>query len=383
MRMPGEVNAGGVESELLRYATRLRNKLQLFSEISPRHADLLFTFPAACVALVTGRGSPLAHAEAIELVGKGAPLAEVAAVLQLPLWLRRLPPEAFDRALPDRIGQQDDAHFGCRVINTLPTSQKNHHCWLRWVLAARRACGDEFAIWIAGQPIFTAKRQPPPNALLPLAMFAWFSRHPELPAARLMSSRWTAKMSIDRAACLTRRWLHRVLQDLCLALPGNRSVWAKSRQVGGFEFVPLLTTDQLVQEGTAMNNCLATYTIYVIHGVCRLYSIRRNGTSLATMDVRNMQGTLMPAIHQLLARGNSQAPPEVHEAARTWLSLQIRDCGGGQVFNWGTPTDAAFQRHVWRPYASAIRAEFGDEVPRPSVVSLLQAIGALCALERP
>jgi hypothetical protein len=131
-----------------------------------------------------------------------------------------------------------------------------------------------------------------------------------------------------------------------------------------------------------MHNCLATYTIYVIHGVCRLYSIRRNGTSLATMDVRNMQGTQMPGIHQLLARGNSQAAPEVHEAARAWLELQIRDSGGGQVFSWGTPTDAAFQRHVWTPYASAIRAEFGDELPRPGVVSLLQATGALCVLER-
>ena len=382
IRVPGKPTAEEIEIEVRRYAAKFRRKLRRLSEISPRHADLLFTFPAACVALVTERGSPPALAEALELVRDGAPLAYVACALHLPIWLRRLPPEAFDGALPDRIGQEDDAQFGCRVINALPKGRKNPNGWLQWVLEARRACGDEFAIWIAGQPIFHARRQPPLSALLPLAMFAWFSRRPELEAGQLMNARWTAKMSIERAAGLTRRWLHRVLQDLCLELPGSPSVWARTRQVAGFEFVPLLTSDQLAQEAVAMNNCLATYTIYVIHGVCRLYSIRRNGTSLATMDVRNMQGTLVPAIHQLLARGNSQAPPDVHEAARAWLSLQRRDSGDMEVFNWGTPSDTAFQRHVWQPYASAIKAETGEEAPRPGVVSLLHSIGALCILER-
>jgi hypothetical protein len=189
-------------------------------------------------------------------------------------------------------------------------------------------------------------------------------------------------MSMDRAAYLTRRWLHAVLQDLCLALPASRSVWAQERRVDGFDFVPLLTSAQLAEEGARMHNCLATYSIYVVHGICRLYSVRSNGTSVASLDVRSLHGTGVPGIAQLLARGNSKAPAEVHEAARAWLKLQLRDALDAESFNWGTPSDAAFRKHVWQPYASALGTVANVDLKRPAVTSLLQDIGALCTLEK-
>lgn len=375
-------NADEIEEQVKRYAAKYRRALRRGAEASPAFADLMFSFPAACVALVTRRGSSRAHAMAMELVGAGARLADVAAALELPIWLRRLPPEAFDGALPARIGVTDDAEFGRRVIGLLPTGRNNLNGWLSWVLAARSAGGDAFALWVAQQQIFCGRWQPPPNALVPLAMFAWFSRQPELEAAKLMTSRWTPKMSISRAAYLTRRWLHRVLQDLCLALPASRSVWAQARQVHGLDFVPLLTFEQLVEEGGRMHNCLATYSIYVVHGICRLYSVRCNGASVATMDVRNVEGTTKPGIAQLLAPGNNKASPEIHEAARAWLMLQLGDARGAEAFNWGMPSDAAFLKHVWLPYASARKATAGGALRPPSVVSLLHDISTLCRLEK-
>ncbi len=376
-------SADAIEVQVRRYAVRFRRPLRRLAEASPRFADLLFSFPAACVAVVTARLSLDVAADAAKLVLAGAPLSDVAARLRLPIWLRRLPPEVFERSLPARIcSGPSDAEFVCRIINLVP-GRKDTNGWLHWVLTARAICGDEFAVWIAGQPIFGGKRPPPPNALLPLAMFAWFSRHPQLAAARLLSARWTAKMGIERAACLTRRWLYRVLHDLCLELPASRSVWAQPRQVHGFDFVPLLTSDALADEGVRMQNCLATYTVNVIHGVCRLYSVRCNGASVATMDVRNVHGSAIPAIAQLLARGNTKAPSEVHEAARAWLALQFRDACATEEFNWGTPSDAAFRKHVWQPYASALEPSGLHGLPPPTVISLLQDIGTLCALEKP
>jgi hypothetical protein len=375
-------SADEIEEQVKRYAGKYRRALRRVSEASPAFADLLFSFPAACVALLTRRGAPRTHAVAMQLVCTGARLADVAAALELPIWLRRLPPEAFDRALPARLAMASDAEFGRRVIGLLPAGRSNLNCWLYWVLAARAAGGDEFALWVAQQPIFCGIWQPPPNALVPLAVFAWFSRHPELEAAKLMTSRWTPKMSISRAAYLTRRWLHRVLQDLCLALPASRSVWAQARQVHGLDFVPLLTFEQLVEEGGRMHNCLATYSIFVVHGICRLYSVRCNGASVATMDVRNVEGTATPGIAQLLAPSNNKAPPQIHEAARAWLALQLRDTGGAGAFNWGMPSDAAFLKHVWLPYASARKAAAGEEPRRPSVISLLHDISTLCRLEK-
>jgi hypothetical protein len=371
-----------IEERLQRYAARYRGVLRRRCEASPRFTDLLFSFPAACIALITARSSLRRRAAAAGLVALGAPLADIAAALQLPIWLRRLPPEAFDRGLPARIGAAGDAEFGCRVISLLPDGQNDLNSWLHWVLAARAAGDDAFALWVARQPIFCGRWQPPPNALLLLAMFAWFSRHPELEAAKLMTSRWTPKMSLNRAAYLTRRWLHRALQDLCLALPAGRSAWAQTRQVGGFEFVPLLTFEELVQEGERMHNCLATYSIFVVHGICRLYSVRADGASVASMDVRNIEGTSTPGIAQLLGPGNSKASPEVHEAARAWLTLQLHEGGGAESFDWGLPSEAAFLKHVWLPYAAARKASTGEALRPPGVVSLLHDIGTLCRLEK-
>jgi hypothetical protein len=371
-----------IVDQVRRYAARFRRPLLGLCQASPRVADLLFSFPAAAVALATRRVSPEACAAAKGLAAQGAPLADIAEALRLPMWLRKLPPEAFDRALPKRIGEERDAEFGRRVVNMLPTDRKNPACWLNWLLAARVAGGDAFALWVAAQPIFRARRPPPLNALLPLAMFAWFSHHPELEAARFMGSRWTARMSMDRAAYLTRRWLHAVLQDLCLALPASRSVWAQERRVDGFDFVPLLTSAQLAEEGARMQNCLATYSIYVVHGICRLYSVRSNGTSVASLDVRSLPGIGVPDIAQLLARGNSKAPAQVHEAARAWLKLQLHEASDVEAFNWGTPSDAAFRKHVWQPYASAVKTVAGADLKPPTVTSLLGDMGALCTLEK-
>jgi hypothetical protein len=381
-RGAGGRSAQEIEVQVRRYAVRFRRPLRRLAEASPRFADLLFSFPAACAGVVTARISLDAAADAGRLVLTGAPLAEVAAALRLPLWLRRLPPEVFDRALPARIcARASDAEFAWHIVNLVP-ERKDTNGWLHWVLTARAICGDEFAVWIAGQSIFGSRRPPPPNALLPLAIFVWFSHHPELAAARLLGARWAAKMGIDRAAYLTRRWLYRVLHDLCLALPASRRVWAQPRQVQGFEFVPLLTSDALADEGVRMRNCLATYTVNVIHGVCRLYSVRCGGASIATMDVRNVPGSGLPAIAQLLAPGNTRAPSEVHEAARAWLTLQFRDACMTAEFNWGTPSDTAFQEHVWQPYASALESSGLRGLPPPTVISLLQDIGSLCALEK-
>ena len=93
-------------------------------------------------------------------------------------------------------------------------------------------------------------------------------------------------------------------------------------------------------------------------------------------------GPTVPAIAQLLAPGNTKASTEVHEAARAWLRLQFRDACTREEFNWGTPSDAPFRKHVWQPYASALEPFGLQGLPSPTVISLLQDIGSLCALEK-
>jgi hypothetical protein len=377
-------DADTIELQIRRYAGKFRRRLRRFGKTCAPYADLLFTFPAACVAVVTGHGSPWSQEEALQLVRSGAALGDVAGALGLPAWLRRLPPEAFDRPLPTSIGvRASDAEFARRIVNTLPRERQRLTSWLQWVLAARDACDDDFAVWVAANRIFDSRRCLPIDCLLPLAIFAWFSRHPELDAAKLMSGLWTPQTGAGRAANLTRRWLLAVLQDLCLEDTATPRDWTQRCHVYGFEFVPLLTSASLAEEGAAMRNCLATYSANVVWGMCRLYSLRRSGLRVANLEIRPVSGTGLPEIAKLLGPGNTHVTHEVYEAAHAWLKLQSQGASEAGSFRCATPTDAAFQKHVWQPYSSAVGGSVCNRLCPPSVAALLEAIAALRILERP
>jgi hypothetical protein len=379
---PG-ASADAIEVQIRRYAGKFRRRLRRFGTLSPRYADLLFTFPAASVAFVTEHGSPWTQEHALQLVRSGATLGDVAAALDLPAWLRWLPPEAFDRLLPPSLAARaTDAEFARRIINTLPAEPKQTAGWLPWVLAARDACDDAFAIWVASSGICDRKRCLPFECLLPLALFAWFSGHPELEAAKLMSGPWATAMSAGRAAGLTRRWLLSVLQDLCLEDAARQRDWAQRCHVDGFEFVPLLTSGALAEEGAAMRNCLATYSAHVVWGVCRLYSVRRSHVRVADLEIRPAGGSGLPQIANLLGPGNSQVPQNVRDAAQAWLALQSHGACKDGSFRCATPTDAAFHKYLWQPYASAVGGMASNRLSAPSMTALLQAIEMLRFLEK-
>jgi hypothetical protein len=72
-------------------AARRRSVRRLVST-SPRLADLAISFPAAVYALASRQGAQRRRQKALQLTIEGAPLRDVAVALDLPLWLRRLPP---------------------------------------------------------------------------------------------------------------------------------------------------------------------------------------------------------------------------------------------------------------------------------------------------
>ena len=84
-----------------RFAYPARREVRRLMRSSPRLADLATVFPGAVHALATKRGPADARDKAIGLVEDGAALKSVARVLDLPLWLRRLPPEAFQKKIED------------------------------------------------------------------------------------------------------------------------------------------------------------------------------------------------------------------------------------------------------------------------------------------
>ncbi len=83
------------ESYAGRFAYPARREVRRLMRSSARLADLAVVFPGAMYALATRRGTQEARDAALALIEEGAALKTVARTLELPLWLRRLPPEAF------------------------------------------------------------------------------------------------------------------------------------------------------------------------------------------------------------------------------------------------------------------------------------------------
>ncbi len=277
-----------------------RRRLRKLVRGSSGLGELLYTFPGRAFVLAAGGRPHAARVQAVRLVKEGQPLSEVAAAVDVPLWHRRLPPEAFLLPFGSIPGSEE---FGRRIVNEIPNKPEATAMWLRWVLFAAESCDESFTLWLAGQNIYQAGdagRQP----LLPLAAFAWFSREDRGPARGLISSPWHRSMSFGLAVAEMRTWIERIILDYCRGGGSRNGNWFKTRKVCGYRIMPLLTADELREEGDRMNNCVAAYLPKIASGACLIYSIRRGGQHVATMEIA--PGQSAPVIVQLLAAGNTK-----------------------------------------------------------------------------
>ena len=308
-----------VEGAVQRFPVSTRREVRRLVRSSPRVADLATVFPGLLYALAVRRGSPPSRADATTLIEEGAQLKAVARALDLPMWLRRLPPEAFDE-LPSDLPKSEA--FGRRIATRIPSSAKESAFWLTSVLFAERACHEDFAIWLASQSVF-AGHGDAEKLIAVVAAYAWFSNHPGTAAHKLIVVPWRPEIAFDTALCAAKSWFNRV--RLVLQTPPGivTDPWLKSGTALGYTFEPLLDHTGILAEAHAMQNCADQYGERIVRDKCRLFSVRRNGARVATLEVGPHQreaGVL--AINQLKARHNMAASTDIWQAAYTWMASQ-------------------------------------------------------------
>ena len=251
--------------------------------------------------------------------------------------------------------------------------------WLRWLLFASEACDESFALWLAGQSVYQAE-EAGKLPLLPLAAFAWFSRQNSGPARGLIRWPWHRTYRILNAAIdEMRAWLERVILDYCRDGGDRHGAGSRRARPAATAFTPLLTAEELQDEGDRMRNCVATYIEKAAAGHCLIYSIRRGGQRIATMEVAPRGG--MPVITQLLAASNSAAGEEVWTAARSWLSYQGAYPAGVRHSIAQTAVIAGRWDAVWRPYCEE-RPRFAARLTEPSLRTLVDLRQDTAALAR-
>jgi hypothetical protein len=178
-----------VERQLRRYPAAVQTAVRAAARLHPHVADLAVSFPALLFAVAATRQSA-DRARLIAAIVEGEPLAHVAALARVPLWLRRLPPETFTRPIPPL---PDGALFRRQIANHLPASVKLAPAWLDAVSHAALWGHEGLAIWFARELTRDPKRARKLHCLNTIALWAWYSAH--VPAdAGLVSRPWHPAM---------------------------------------------------------------------------------------------------------------------------------------------------------------------------------------------
>lgn len=308
-----------MDAFLDRFHVSVRRDVRRLARASPRLAELAIVFPAAVYAIATRRGPLAARQHALALIERGATLKAVARALDVPFWLRRLPPEAFAGPLPALPSSES---FARRVANRLPASPAESAFWLASAAFAVRACHEDFALWLAEQSLFSEQGDPA-RLFGVLSAYAWFSTAETCRAHDLIVVPWRPEIAFDTALCAAKSWLNRLRLMLQLGEGVITDTWLSSGATMGYTFVPLVERRAILEEAQAMQNCADQYAERLARDKCRLFSIRRQGAHVATLEIGpHPRETGVLTITQLKARHNMPAPLEVWQAAHAWLATQ-------------------------------------------------------------
>lgn len=358
------------ERRLRRYSSRFQSGVRAVAMRHPHLADLALSFPALLFALAVPREN-FDPEPAIACVIAGRPLAAAASVAGLPMWLRKLPPEAFVRPIaPLPHGELVRRQIG----NHLPRSPKLMPTWLQFVAEIAALAHEPAAVWIARESVRAPPKAVNPDRMHLLGLWIWFSGQPGCFAHELIERAWMPDIKLDAAMTAAFAWRGRVSLHLNLGQRPVRDMWLNPGRIGDYEFRPLADIPDLVEEAVAMRNCVRTYGSDIAHDRSRLWSVRRQGERVATLEVAVRYRDPLLNIVQLRGPGNAAVSRELWWIARRWLHLhglpQIEPAGtrSGQA-----PLDLATWRALWRPYWLAKR-RIPDWLPlRPS----RDAFGAL------
>ncbi len=346
-------------SRLARFPRTVRGPVAALAARHARFADLAWSFPGLLVALACPRrGSD--PALAVQAVLAGRKLADVARLAGVPLWLRRLPPEAFE----GRIGPLPDGDpFRMRIANVLPRP-RNACFWLRHVSDAFVVADADFALWLAGQihrhpakfrPMARDWRRQPPlvHALRRMAVWAWFSRRPETMAGGLIERRWSPDIGLLPAQQASREWWSDLGAYFFVGDGRLESSWLRPGSQDGYDFSPLDSAALLIEQGKAEENCIRDFDHFIAAGCSRLWRVEKDGGVVGTLSIgfRGMEGLCQ--VEQLRGFRNRRLPAEVWMAAAKWLRT------ADPVF-CTRPPEAPVQQGVWcrlwRPYWLGKRA---------------------------
>lgn len=336
--------------------------------------DLLHSFPCLLFALATGYGDLAARREAYYLIEKGASLKEIAKKLNVPWWMRKLPPEAFSEPLKGPL--PDGEEFSRHIVNLIPKDTHATAIWLDKVIRSYQLCNEAFALWVAENKSLYIRDDgiSHDNAYLELlASWSWHSQQAEAAAHHLIRNLWHKHINVNKAVEAAKTWYNRVKLIIYLGDKGIEDCWLQGGTVLGFDFVPLRTAEDFLLEAELMGNCLDQYADQICFQRVRVFSIRQNGIPVANLEIGpHEDDRSMPNLEQLRGPENCRVNSLVWRAVYAWMGSQ-NFVPKSEGPSWTSDIRTEIKQHpIWNPYRHFLSQKHID-VTNLAILNLDQA----------
>jgi hypothetical protein len=286
--------------------------------VEPSDTEIRFPSWSAEAAELSGRKT-----EAMHLVDRGAPLRDIAVVMNIPMALRHIKPGVAHLASSVICKQPGLLHF---IPDTVPRAR----IWLHVVPWAHNRVSAEFAEWVARHALqIPGSLNHVGGVLGNIADWARagmpLEEDPLFEICRARRGRefvvrpFRPSMSLKTATTLSADWHEAVANNLDGPNFAFPDPWFPAARLGDYE---ILIEDgaSLYREGTAMHHCVGTYGDEVRRGNCCVYSIRRNDERVATVALSRHNGRAY--LEQIRGRCNTKPPKAIIATVVRWLHSQ-------------------------------------------------------------
>jgi hypothetical protein len=242
-------------------------------------------------------------------------LREIASILGLPYCFRSIPPEA----CPEHLHyHQWNASAHRQLRSLIPQDAAEIYPWLITLFTAAERSDEAVAIWMARQRCLVLLARLHSDTLQPLLMFAWHSLH--YPAIVHPNWPWTPAINMRSALKRCELWLKHLALFTELDVKGVADPWLPETQVDRLHIVPITTPQAILEEASAMENCLVDYGECVAAGDCRLFSVRADGHRVATLRLDLCEHGKSLIIADIKGPGNQHCPMNIWEQVSTIVS---------------------------------------------------------------
>ena len=290
---------------------------------SARFLQLTSVFPVLAAA-IAGASPNWARLEAEHLVEIGAPLKKIAEFAGIPMALRKVKPGATRLAIRALEIFANDPNL---IHAYMPQALPGMRPWLRAVTLANAISPglnyanfiaknffelaptyDERIAWVHDTADWVRACTPPTNPRI--------VRHGDQSVTR----RFRPDMSIKTVTALSAEW-HEAVASVTTGFSYEfPEPWAPAGTIGPYEILPVTNSTELHREGHVMHHCVGSYDARVAAGDCYIFSPRKDGERVATVELIQSEGRV--AVGQIRGPCNRVVSEEIKLAAQEWLRSQ-------------------------------------------------------------